>query len=174
MKNQNPKEQASFLSNLFFCWLNGLIRLGNQRPLCKDDLFALTDQDKSKVVVERLQQLWNIETKEARKIGGKPRLWKVMLKFISARSCLNLIILKCLESLVNFSSAALLWMYLSLLHHGSFSDSRLSYILVLGIGVGSLIKAFAIHHNYLHAFMTGMRLKTACIGMVYKKVFKVL
>ena len=170
MKGQNPKEQAGFLSSLFFCWLSSLIRLGNQRPLSKDDLFPLADEDKCETVVKHFQQLWDDEIKEARKLNRKARLWKVVFRFISAKSYFMLTILKCLESLAGLSSIVLLCMYLSLLNHGSLSNSRLLYILVLAIGACSLLMAFLIHHVNLHALLIGMRLKTACISIVYKKV----
>jgi hypothetical protein len=118
------------------------------------------------------EKIWKEEVSYAKQMGRKPRLWKAMLRYLSHVDYLSLIILSCLESFANCSSIVLLWIYQKLSIEGSQKST--SYILATvmgGIGISSLVQALAVHHNRFNNLLLGMRLKIACIGIIYKQVF---
>jgi len=171
MDKPNPKDKASVLSLIFLSWMNSLIKLGNQRPLDQDDLFQLSDENKTEFIVEEFEEVWKQEIECAQKNGRQPRLWKAMARFIPWSDYIWLTFLKISESLSSFSSCLLLWFYLKCALEGSSRQNTL-YLLgaAVGIGAASLIRAFSLHHNNLRALFVSMRLKVACIGITYKKV----
>jgi hypothetical protein len=152
--------------------LNSLIRLGYKRPLNEEDLFALSDRNKAEVIVEDFENIWKEEVNHAKKMDRKPRLWKAIFKFISVREYLSIIAMTCLESFSFWSSVILLWIYQKQSLEGSQKNTS-SYVLVTvmgGIGISSLVGPFIIHHSVFISLIIGMRLKIACIGVIYKEV----
>lgn len=54
---QTPEEKSSFLSKIFFCWLNPLIRAGAKQPLTNESLHNLNENATS----EWLYTRWRAE-----------------------------------------------------------------------------------------------------------------
>jgi len=169
-QHTNPKDKASVLSLIFLSWMNSLIKLGSQRPLNQDDLFQLSDEDKTEFIVEDFEEVWQQEIECAQKHGRQPRLWKAMARFIPWTDYIWLITLKSLDCLSSYSSPLLLWFYLKCALEGSPQNTFYLLVAAGGIGVTSSIRAFSLHHNSLRALLVGMRLKIACIGIIHKKV----
>ena len=72
---QCPEVAASWISQLFFCWLSPLFRKGNERPLIEADIFPLNPIMGSRRLTEGLEYHWKEQLKTR-----KPSLLKAILK----------------------------------------------------------------------------------------------
>ncbi|XP_016089140.1 multidrug resistance-associated protein 4-like [Sinocyclocheilus grahami] len=52
----NPSATANLFSQIFFCWLNPLFRIGSKRRLEEDDMYKVLPEDGSKRLGEELQR----------------------------------------------------------------------------------------------------------------------
>uniref|UniRef100_A0A8C1P8U4 Multidrug resistance-associated protein 4 n=1 Tax=Cyprinus carpio TaxID=7962 RepID=A0A8C1P8U4_CYPCA len=52
----NPSATANLFSQIFFCWLNPLFRIGSKRRLEEDDMYNVLPEDRSKRLGEELQR----------------------------------------------------------------------------------------------------------------------
>ena len=168
--SQNPRDGANWLSIIYFWWMNDVLKLGNQRPLTEEDLFDLLEDFKAEILVEEAEKYWFEELKRSQSFGKKPRLWKAMVRLISWKSGLVMMILKTLQSLSFVSLPLCLWLVLKTLNDGPKLDMKLAFIYVALLGLASLIKALTTQHYDYLTELWGLKLKVALIGLVYKKV----
>ncbi|MGH0118924.1 UNVERIFIED_CONTAM: hypothetical protein FKN15_054918 [Acipenser sinensis] len=76
----NPSATASVFSNIFFCWLNPLFRIGYKRKLEEDDMYKVLPEDRSERLGEELQWYWDKEVEQAKKDLRVPKLTKAIVK----------------------------------------------------------------------------------------------
>ncbi|KAK6485811.1 multidrug resistance-associated protein 1-like [Huso huso] len=60
-KNLNPERKVSFFSRVTYWWFNSVITLGYKRPLQREDLFELSDDDSSYTVCPSFEKQWRKE-----------------------------------------------------------------------------------------------------------------
>lgn len=58
LQNICPEEECSFLSRLFFSWIESLAWKGFRKPLTDEDLYDLRDQDSARQVVVNFDYHW--------------------------------------------------------------------------------------------------------------------
>ncbi|KAK6278318.1 hypothetical protein J4Q44_G00391670, partial [Coregonus suidteri] len=76
----NPSATANLFSQVFFCWLNPLFRIGYKRRLEEDDMYKVLPEDGSERLGEELQRHWDHEVQKAAKELRPPKLTKVLIK----------------------------------------------------------------------------------------------
>uniref|UniRef100_A0A8C1QRG0 Multidrug resistance-associated protein 4 n=1 Tax=Cyprinus carpio TaxID=7962 RepID=A0A8C1QRG0_CYPCA len=76
----NPSATANLFSQIFFCWLNPLFRIGSKRRLEEDDMYKVLPEDGSKRLGEELQSYWDQEVEKATKELRTPKLTKAMIR----------------------------------------------------------------------------------------------
>ncbi|XP_031550884.1 multidrug resistance-associated protein 4-like [Actinia tenebrosa] len=161
--------KKGIFSYLFFTWLNGLLKLGYQRPLVDDDLLELSDENKAQGLVGKLHGLWMEEINSAKKRGRKPRLWKAMFKLF-LRDVILFTALKLIDEAMAITLVVSVWFYLKFLEEGSHMDQTYAVGIVASIGIPSLIKVFFYHHSDYLTVLMGVRLKSAVIGLIQKTI----
>lgn len=169
-ESKNPRDGASWLSTIFFWWMNDLLRLGNNRPLTGDDLFPLLESCKAEVVVRKAEKCWLDESKRSQSENKKPRLWKAMLRLVSWKSAVIMIVLRTFWALSFAFQPVCLWLVLKTLNDKPHMDMKFAIISVALLGTTTLVKVLSTHHYDYLTELWGLRLKVALIGLVYKKV----
>ena len=164
-ESQNPRDGANWLSIMFFWWMNDVIKLGNDQPLTKKDLFPLLEHYKSEMLVKKAEKWW---LKELR--SKTPHLWKAIAGLIPWKSYLMMLTLQTFRSVSFVSLPACLWLLLKTLNDVSNSDMKLAFIYIAILGMASLIQATSTQHYDYLTELWGLKLKVALIGLVYKKV----
>uniref|UniRef100_A0A3Q3LYS7 Multidrug resistance-associated protein 4-like n=1 Tax=Labrus bergylta TaxID=56723 RepID=A0A3Q3LYS7_9LABR len=76
----NPAATASFLSKLFFWWLNPLFRTGYKRRLEESDMYEVLTEDRSKNLGQALHRHWDNEMQKSTKDIRTPSLSKAIIK----------------------------------------------------------------------------------------------
>lgn len=173
-KTNNPRDAASWLSVMFFWWMNDVMTLGNERPLTDEDLFPLLDDFKSEVLVEKAETCWLDELKRSQLKKTKPLLWKAMVRIISWRSRLVITILLTLRCVSFVCLPVCLWLVLKTLNDGPNMDMKWAFIYVALLGITSVIQGASTQHYNYTTELWGLKLKVALIGLVYKKVMQLV
>uniref|UniRef100_A0A3B4ABV8 Uncharacterized protein n=1 Tax=Periophthalmus magnuspinnatus TaxID=409849 RepID=A0A3B4ABV8_9GOBI len=75
----NPAATASFLSKIFFCWLNPLFSVGYKRSLEEDDMYDVLPEDRSQSLGQELQRHWEQNIQKSSKNMQPPSLSRAII-----------------------------------------------------------------------------------------------
>ncbi|XP_041940994.1 multidrug resistance-associated protein 1-like [Alosa sapidissima] len=194
-KNPCPEEDASFLSRILFWWYSGLMVKGYRSPLKAEDLWPLREKDTSDKIIADLEDEWakqcaKLQQQEkslnaAQAVGYKlteqTQLLRKLRKEQSSGFCL-------LRMLARNVGPCFLAGTLCLVIHDAFMFS-IPQVLSLLLGFvrdedAPLWKGYLFaflmfllscmqslfNHQYMYTcFTVGMRVKTAVMGLIYRK-----
>uniref|UniRef100_A0A674KAE7 Multidrug resistance-associated protein 1 n=1 Tax=Terrapene triunguis TaxID=2587831 RepID=A0A674KAE7_9SAUR len=181
-----PESSASFLSKITFWWITGLMIQGYRRPLEAKDLWSLNKEDTSEEVVQGLARYWEKEcqmkssnsngdvTEEVEALivkpsqrNSAPSLLKVLYKTFGPYFLMSFLFKAC-HDLMMFSGPEILKLLINFVNDKDAPNWQ-GY-LYTGLLFACACLQTLILHQYFHiCFVTGMRLKTAVIGAVYRK-----
>ncbi|XP_026874529.2 multidrug resistance-associated protein 1 [Electrophorus electricus] len=194
-KNACPVQDASFLSKILFWWFSGLVIKGYRTPLQAEDLWSLREEDSSEKILSDLEEEWtSARTKLQQEVqhlgtGGalgshlpeQAQLLRKLQKEQSSGFCL-------LRTLARNFGPYFLSGTLCLVVHDAFMFSIPQVLSLLlgfireddaplwkGYFYASLLFLFSclqsvFNHQYMYScFSVGMRVKTAVMGLVYRK-----
>ncbi|KAG5854427.1 multidrug resistance-associated protein 1-like [Anguilla rostrata] len=195
VKNPCPVQDASFLSKILFWWFSGIVIKGYRSPLQAEDLWSLREEDTSDKIISDLEQEWTAECtklqqqEKSMSAGGalgarltdQAQLLRKLQKEQSSGFCL-------LRTLARNFGPYFLTGTLCLMIHDAFMFSipqMLSLLLGFmrdedaplwkGYFYASLMFLLSclqsvFNHQYMYScFTVGMRVKTAVMGLVYRK-----
>uniref|UniRef100_A0A673AZ73 ABC-type glutathione-S-conjugate transporter n=1 Tax=Sphaeramia orbicularis TaxID=375764 RepID=A0A673AZ73_9TELE len=197
-QNRCPEEDASFLSKFFFFWFSSLVVGGYRRPLCSSDLWSLRSQDSSTHIMSEIDRVWTDACTEKRKQESETEMSATegsgppdhtektpLLKQTRSRQTFTLVLLRTLgwsfglyfmcgtvclllHDVTMFMVPQVLSLLLAFMHDPGaelwkgFLYSSLLFVL-------SCLQSLLHHHYMCRCFTVGMRLKTAVMGLVYRK-----
>ena len=165
----HPAKSANYLSLFTFWWMNSTFRTGNKRPLNQSDFLPLNEEDRTRDLTERLKDLWNYEVHQCSTTPGEqPKLWKCLLRMLSYREMIFLLIFWFLESIFLLLVPLGLGLLLSLLTATEL-NRPLIYGCCLFIGMAGVFSA-TTHYSAFKSDVVGMRFAAAIRGIIYKKV----
>ncbi|XP_048103810.1 multidrug resistance-associated protein 1 [Alosa alosa] len=194
-KNPCPVGDASFLSKGLFWWFSGLVVKGYRTPLQAEDLWSLREEDTSNKIISNLQEEWTsvcskLQQQEksvsasaalGSRLPEQAQLLHKLKKEQSSGFCL-------LRTLARNFGPYFLTGTLCLVIHDAFMFS-IPQVLSLLLGFinetdAPLWKGYLyaclmfmlsclqslFNHQYMYScFTVGMRVKTAVMGLVYRK-----
>ena len=169
-ESKNPRDGASWLSTVFFLWMNDLLRLGSNQPLTEGDLFPVLDGYKAEVVVRKAEKCWLEELKRSQAENKNPRLWRAMMRLIPWKSAVIVIVLRTFWALSFAFQPVCLWFVLKTLNDAPNMDIQFAVISVALLGTTTLVKVLSTHHYDYLTELWVLKLKVALIGLVYNKV----
>nr|KAG8537479.1 hypothetical protein GDO81_024468 [Engystomops pustulosus]KAG8537480.1 hypothetical protein GDO81_024468 [Engystomops pustulosus] len=197
--NPCPEAEAGFLSRLTFWWFTRLAILGYRRPLEDKDLWSLNEDDTSKEVVTKLIKEWEKEKTRIRttqvpitktqeielnhvdeklaesdvliedgKKVKEPSFLKVLLKTFGPFFLIGSVF-KLFQDLLSFVNPQLLSILIDFIKNREapawwgFSIAALMFL-------SSVAQTLILHQHFQYCFVTGMRLRSAITGIIYRKV----
>uniref|UniRef100_A0A8C3AE20 ATP-binding cassette, sub-family C (CFTR/MRP), member 3 n=1 Tax=Cyclopterus lumpus TaxID=8103 RepID=A0A8C3AE20_CYCLU len=179
--NLCPETTAGFLSTLTFWWFTSLAIKGYKTPLENKDLWSLNQRDSSKVMVPKLLQEWE---KELAKAKSSPEEVEVLLSNQKAASrqpsFLRALIktfgpyfligsaYKLLQDVITFVNPQLLRMLISFTKQKGAPDWW-GYSLAFLMFFTAVLQTLILHRHFQYCFVTGMNIRTAVIGAIYRK-----
>uniref|UniRef100_A0A8C7F049 ABC-type glutathione-S-conjugate transporter n=1 Tax=Oncorhynchus kisutch TaxID=8019 RepID=A0A8C7F049_ONCKI len=153
-ENPCPVKDASFLSKMLFWWFTGLVVKGYRTPLEAGDLWNLREEDTSDKIISDLEEEW---TTECAKLLQKHEAERIHRKYCMILPC-------------------------SLFHPYPLSNSLLlgfmneedaplwkGYFYATLMFLLSCLQSLFNHQYMYTCFTVGMRVKTAVMGLVYRK-----
>ncbi|XP_062886763.1 ATP-binding cassette sub-family C member 3 isoform X1 [Mobula hypostoma] len=195
--NSCPEVNAGFLSRLTFWWFTDLAICGYRRSLEDKDLWALNHEDKSEVIVPKLLKEWEKEKLKAQRkqevfdkhslmmnnLEGEPQEAEVLVSNKAQQKKPSFLLalcktfapyflvgsaLKFFQDLLSFVNPQLLNMLIS------FTDDPEArtwwgYGIAILMFISTALQTLLLHQHFHYCFVTGMRLRTAIIGAIYRK-----
>ncbi|XP_063816842.1 ATP-binding cassette sub-family C member 3 isoform X2 [Pseudophryne corroboree] len=196
--NPCPESDAGFLSRVTFWWFTKLAILGYKRPLEDKDLWSLNEEDTSKLVVSKLMKEWEkeksklrsrevqyIKTQEAElnhvdekttetdvlivnnKKKTEPSFLKILIKSFGPYFLIGSIY-KLFQDLLSFVNPQLLSVLIMFVKDSN-APSWWGFIIAVLMFISSVAQTFILHQHFQYCFVTGMRLRSAITGIIYRK-----
>uniref|UniRef100_A0A8C1V5M9 ABC-type glutathione-S-conjugate transporter n=1 Tax=Cyprinus carpio TaxID=7962 RepID=A0A8C1V5M9_CYPCA len=179
VKNPCPVEDASFLSQVLFWWFGRLVVKGYRSPLKAEDLWSLREQDTSEKIICDLEKEWakqwakmqHEQTQLLRKLHKEQSSGFCLLRtlaknfgpyFLTGTLCLVI------QDIFMFSIPQVLSLLLGFVRD---EDAPLwkGYVFAFLMVLLSCLQSLFNHQYMYMCFTVGMRVKTAVMGLVYRK-----
>uniref|UniRef100_A0A8C0VFR0 Multidrug resistance-associated protein 1 n=1 Tax=Cyanistes caeruleus TaxID=156563 RepID=A0A8C0VFR0_CYACU len=166
--NPCPEFSSSFLSRMTFWWITGLMIQGYRKPLEAKDLWSLNKEDKSEEVVPGLARNWveALIIKPSQK-SHEASLFKVLYKTFGPYFFMSFLF-KAAHDFLMFSGPGILGSLLSFVYNKAAPNWQ-GYFYTVLMFVCACLQTLIIHQYFHICFVTGMRLKTAIVGVIYRK-----
>ena len=169
----NPKEKASLFSLLTFSWLNNLLKRGSQRALENDDLPPLLEEDDNQALTKNLEKEWSQSCKAAHTTETWIRtaiLWRALWNLIPASEKVLVLTLASTHIVLRILQPLFLIALLAELMKESSGDTRWICLSASGVCLSAWLIAISKCHCDYRSSMIGMRVRSALLGVIYKKV----
>ncbi|XP_039101828.1 multidrug resistance-associated protein 1-like isoform X3 [Hyaena hyaena] len=169
----NPEKSASFFSRMTYSWFTRIIVLGYKKPLEREDLFELNESDSSYIVCPIFEKQWrkevlrNQERQEVKAHARKPSLlyalWNTF-KFV----LIQVALFKVFADILSFISPLIMkQMIIFCEHRQDFGWSGYGFALALFLVV--FLQTLILQQYQRFNMLTSAKIKTAVIGLIYKK-----
>ena len=163
-------ENISFFSSLFFQWMNILMKTGSERAVDENDLLPLKEETTSWFLTKKLQAKWTEETADSQIYDVKPKLWKSILKMLTAKEKMIIISAMSVETLCHILQPLLLGHLVKSLMTEELHNMYLLYSSAIALGINGVISSVAMHHANYQCEQLGIKISSALKGLVYMKV----
>uniref|UniRef100_A0A673JV88 ABC-type glutathione-S-conjugate transporter n=1 Tax=Sinocyclocheilus rhinocerous TaxID=307959 RepID=A0A673JV88_9TELE len=186
--NPCPVEDASFLSKVLFWWYGRLVVKGYRSPLKAEDLWSLREEDTSEKIICDLEKEWakqegamNGAQALGYKLSEQTQLLRKLHKEQSSGFCLLRTLAKnfgpyfltgtlylVIQDVFMFSIPQVLSLLLGFVRD---EDAPLwkGYVFAFLMVLLSCLQSLFNHQYMYTCFTVGMRVKTAVMGLVYRK-----
>ncbi|XP_054832209.1 ATP-binding cassette sub-family C member 3 [Eublepharis macularius] len=197
--NPCPELNSSFLSKLTFWWFTGMAIQGYKRPLEEKDLWSLNEDDRSEIIVQKLQKEWDKLKQEVQQkkevsytktpknvmnnIGDgleeteillssnkkqkEPSFLKALLRTFGPYFLIGSFY-KLIQDLLSFVNPQLLSILIRFIKDKN-APLWWGYVIAASMFFSAMLLTLILHQHFQYCFVTGMRLRTGIIGMIYRK-----
>uniref|UniRef100_A0A8C1NNY4 Multidrug resistance-associated protein 1 n=1 Tax=Cyprinus carpio TaxID=7962 RepID=A0A8C1NNY4_CYPCA len=181
VQNPCPELGASFLSRITFWWITGLMVIGYKRPLEEKDLWSLNTEDKSeKVTLYSPKRAAKGEKKEGQPIEeseillaktlqktGEPSLFCALCRTFGPYFLVSSLY-KIIHDILMFVGPEILRLLIQFVNDSS-APTWHGYFYTTLLLVCTCVQTLILQKYFHVCFVTGMRLRTAIVGAVYRK-----
>ena len=163
-------ENISFFSSLFFQWMNILMKTGSERAVNENDLLPLKEETTSWFLTKKLQEKWTEDTADSKIYDVKPKLWKSILKTLTAKEKMIILSAGSVETLCHILQPLLLGYLVKSLMTAELHNIYLLYSSAIALGINGVISSVSVHQADYHCEVLGIKISSALKGLVYMKV----
>ncbi|XP_066469734.1 ATP-binding cassette sub-family C member 3 isoform X2 [Tiliqua scincoides] len=197
--NPCPELNSGFLSKITYWWFTSMAIQGYKKPLEEKDLWSLNEDDRSEVIVQALEREWNKQKQERQQkkdvayvknsnhvtnhVDGtleeseilissnrkqsEPSFLKALLRTFGPYFLIGSF-LKLIQDLLSFVNPQLLSMLIGFIKN---KDAPVwwGYLIAALMFFSAVLQTIILHQQFHYALITGMRLRTGIIGMIYRK-----
>ncbi|XP_066498934.1 multidrug resistance-associated protein 1-like [Hoplias malabaricus] len=193
-KSPCPEEDASFLSRTLFWWFSGLVVKGYRSPLRAEDLWSLRDKDTSAKIISDLEKEWSSQCARLQQQGKCEKVKALSCRITEQTQLLHKLRQQqsssflLLRTLAKTFGPCFLSGTLCLIIHDAFMFSIpqvlsllldfvrdesaplwKGYLFAFTMFLLSCMQSLFNHQYMYSCFTVGMRVKTAVMGLVYRK-----
>nr|CAD7589367.1 unnamed protein product [Timema genevievae] len=162
-------DSAGFLSFISFSWLSGYIYSAYKKGLTLDDVPQGSPLDSSDLNAQRLELLWQKEiTEKGRKEASFGR---VVWKFVRTRVLFSCLVF-CVSQALGFISPTLFMRELLQYTENEDSSTQDGVKWALLLTLSEFLRAIFFSWNWALNYRTAVRLRSACLAMLYRKVIR--
>ena len=163
-------ERIGYVSFLLFQWMNNIFEKGSKGRIDESDFEPLSRENTTEVFTNRLQTCWNEERAITKGSEQRPQLWKSVIKMISLKDAMIIVLLYLASLLWRLSRPLFLGYLISSLMETEPHKSFLLYGFVTAMGICAYIGATAVHHYAYRCDMYGIGIGSALKRLIYQKV----
>ena len=167
-------KKVSFVSSLFFCWMNGVLKEGSQRPLDQNDFSPLSEENSSRFVTDKLRKSWESEKHHCKVNGKRPKLWKSVFDMLSAKDVTIILTGNILYTTSRLLFPLFLGYLVSKLMSTEAENTYRLYACALAMCLNGLIGGLGMHQQDYRCEILGIKIASALRGLVYHKVGTIL
>ena len=167
-------KKVSFVSSLFFCWMNGVLKEGSQRPLDQNDFLPLSDENSGRFVTDKLRKSWESEKHHCKVNGKRPKLWKSVFDMLSAKDVTIILTGNILSTASRLLFPLFLGYLVSKLMSTEEENNYQLYTCALAMCLNGLIGGLGMHQQDYRCEILGIKIASALRGLVYQKVGTIL
>ena len=167
-------KKVSFVSSLFFCWMNGVLKEGSQRPLDQNDFLPLSDENSGRFVTDKLRKSWESEKHHCKMNGKGPKLWKSVFHMLSAEDVIIILTGNILCTTSRLLFPLFLGYLVSKLMSTEEENNYQLYTCALAMCLNGLIGGLGMHQQDYRCEILGIKIASALRGLVYQKVGTIL
>ena len=168
--NDADTKKTSFVSLLFFQWMNKVFKTGSERALQENDFLPLLEDNTSSFVIRSLRAKWEEEETKCKENGEKPKLWKSVVKMPSTKDVVLIVSTGAMFALSRILQPLLLGYLMVSMMSATPQHNYLLYGCAVAMGFNELIGALSLHHLGYRCEVMGIRIGSALKGLVYHKV----
>ena len=168
--DDKEEEEVSFVSALFFQWMNSVLKIGSERPLDQNDFLPLSNENSACFVTEKLQTSWNKDKYSCKRNGKRPKLWKSVFKLLSVQDVMIILLGNILGTISLLLFPLFLGYLVSKLISAETENNYLVYSCAIALCFNGLIGTLSMHHRDYRSDVLGIRISSALKGLVYCKV----
>ena len=165
-QDECPTERATIFSLLTFGWMTPMMKHGYTKYLTEDDLWDLRAKDTTHRTESNFARAWDSQLRRQ-----KPNLWIALFVAFGRPFGIGTLF-KIVQDILAFAQPQLLRLLISFVASYS-SDTPQPLIQGLAIAglmfVISVVQTAALHQYFMHAFETGMRIKSGLTAAIYRK-----
>ena len=162
--------EVSFVSSLFFRWMNGVLKEGSQRPLDQNDFLPLSDENSGRFVTDKLRTSWESEKHHCRINGKRPKLWKSVFDMLSVKDVIIILTANILYTMSRLLFPLFIGYLVSKLMSAEAEKTYLLYACALALCLNGFIGGLSIHQQDYRCEVLGIKIGSALRGLVYHKV----
>ena len=167
-------EKVSFVSSLFFRWMNEVLKKGSQRPLDQNDFLPLSDENSGRFVTDKLRKSWESEKHHCKMNGKRPKLWKSVFYMLSAKDVIIILMGNILCTTSRLLFPLFLGYLVSKLMSTEAENTYRLYACALAMCLNGLIGGLGMHQDSYRCEILGIKIGSALRGLVYQKVGTIL
>jgi len=167
---QTQLGRATLLSKLTFSWVNSLLKLGYSKPLALEDIPFLLPEDKANLAYQAFMHSWESLVRESNDNNNKNLvLWSVARTFSKENILPAFYAL--LRSICMIISPLVLYAFIN--YKNSTEAGLKEGFSILGFMVLSkVVESLCQRHCYFGSRRSGMKIKSALMVAVYRKLLK--
>ena len=169
---RNPRDQASFFSQLTASWINDVLKLGSKQPLQEKHLLAVETSYQAERLVADLEREWLAEERAAEQNRTKPRLWKAMMKAIPSKDYVIALFLRIFYFIAFNLFPLIVWFFLKSISTSTEISYKSTLPIIIGIALVTCVRTLSSNHGIFKMDIIAVKLKVAMTGLVYKKASK--
>ena len=167
-------KKVSFVSSIFFCWMNGVLKECSQRPLDQNDFSPLSEENSSRFVTDKLRKSWESEKHHCKMNGKRPKLWKSVFDMLSAKDVIIILTGNILSTTSRLLFPLFLGYLVSKLMSTEAENTYRLYACALAMCLNGLIGGLGMHQQDYRCEILGIKIASALRGLVYQKVGTIL
>ncbi|KAL3511701.1 hypothetical protein ACH5RR_024418 [Cinchona calisaya] len=169
-KNCNNLSQASFFSKLSFSWINPLLRIGNSKTLCLEDIPCLGIEDEAILAHEKFSHAWRSIHKGKDSINAKNLALRAIVRVYWKEMVLAAIY--ALLRVVSVVLSPLLLFAFVKYYNRETRHVDEGVVLVGSLVLVKVVECLSYRHFFFYARRIGMRMRSALMVAAYQKQLK--
>ncbi|KAJ8643276.1 hypothetical protein MRB53_005024 [Persea americana] len=167
-KSTTNSPRIGFLDRVAFSWINPLLRIGYLKPLVLDDIPTLESEDEAQFAYGVFVHQWDLQRKQSS--GSSNFVFRALAKSYMKEMVL-VGFLAFLRTVAVVAAPLLLYAFV---HYSADEDRNLyeGLLLVVLLIIVKLVESLSQRHWYFGARRFGMRMRSALMVAVYRKLLK--